>query len=183
VECPDFGSSPMTIRDNSAQTAYSGYWAIYVLALGCILLICSVAACVPPTRSAQTIVRGYEMARCVPLSGNARVQPPTREWDSTLNLRSGIQIAIRGAKIPGGRVSVYYPSDRSTFIAADPSDYVYPTDIRIDDKNNLLLVKARGLAGGISEQTWLFEYDILRQKILGRVQVKNDVLPAECSGS
>jgi hypothetical protein len=65
-------------------------------------------------------------------------------------------------------------------VAADPGDYVYPSDVRLDAQNDLLYVKAQGLAGGFSEQTWLFEYDLRRQRIMERLQVRNGILSMEC---
>src|SRR5438477_12768682 len=97
-----------------------------------------------------------------------------------MSLRDGSKVIVRGAQVPGGRITVSYPPTGRTLVAADPGDYIYPSDVRIDAKNDLLYVKADGLAGGISEQTWLFEYDLRGQRIMERRQVKNGILFAEC---
>lgn len=69
-----------------------------------------------------------------------------------------------------------------TLVAENAGDYVYPSDVRVDIQDGLLYIKAHGLAGGLSEETWLFEYDLLRQHSIGRVQVRNNILHQECSG-
>ena len=127
-----------------------------------------------------SIVRGYRAAACVVLSATPSVTPPTREWSSPQSLPGGVKVVIRGAAIPGGRVTLFYPQTGNTVIAADAGDYVYPTDIRLDAKNALLYVKARGLAGGLSLQTWLFEYDIQQRRLLQRQMVHDADLPEEC---
>lgn len=65
-------------------------------------------------------------------------------------------------------------------LAANAGDYVYPSDVRMDHKNDHLYVKASGLAGGIQHQTWLFDYDLRGQLAAARQQVINDALPPEC---
>ncbi len=83
---------------------------------------------------------------------------------------------------PGGRVTVLYPKAGTASVAADPGDYIYPSDIRADYPNDLLFVRARGLAGGMSEQTWLFEYDVRRKKVIKKLRVENHVLSAGVPG-
>lgn len=98
-------------------------------------------------------------------------------------LRNGQKVVVTGAQIPGGRINVFYPAEGRTVVAADPGDYIYPSDVRIDNRKDLLYIKAYGMAGGISEQTWLFQYDIRRQQIIKARQVKNDILTGDCPGS
>lgn len=76
---------------------------------------------------------------------------------------------------------VEYPMSGESVIAADPGDYIYPSDVRMDVRNDLLYTKAHGLAGGISEQTWLFEYNIRNRQITGRARITNGALTAKCA--
>jgi hypothetical protein len=108
------------------------------------------------------------------------VTPHTREWNALVLLNDGLPASIGGAQVPGGRIAVSYPGSNQKFLAADPGDYIYPSDVRLDGPKETLYVKAHGLAGGLSEQTWLFAYDLRARRIVERVQVKNDVLPMEC---
>jgi hypothetical protein len=108
------------------------------------------------------------------------VVPRTSEWDSPLSLPDGLKVVIRGVAIPGGRITLFYPQSGDTVIAADAGDYTYPTDVRIDSQNGLLYIRAHGLAGGVSLQTWLFEYDIHKRRLLQRHRVNEADLPKEC---
>jgi hypothetical protein len=108
------------------------------------------------------------------------VTPHTREWNALLFLHDGLPVRISGAQVPGGRIAVSYPGASREFLAADPGDYIYPSDVRLDAPKETLYVKAHGAAGGISEQTWLFAYDLRARRIAERVQVRNGVLPMEC---
>jgi hypothetical protein len=108
------------------------------------------------------------------------VTPHTREWNTLLFLRDGLPVRISGAQVPGGRIAVSYPGASREFLAADPGDYIYPSDVRLDAQKETLYVKAHGAAGGISEQTWLFAYDLRARRIAERLQVRNEVLPMEC---
>jgi hypothetical protein len=143
----------------------------------CVALACC-ASC-SPTSDAPIITK-YKTAPCIPLLASRRVHPDTREWNTALALRNGLEAVVSGAQVPGGRIAVSYPATGRTFVAADPGDYVYPSDVRFDAQNGLLYVKANGLAAGMSEETWLFEYDLRGQRITERRQVRNGILPAEC---
>jgi hypothetical protein len=150
----------------------------------CVALACCTVACnliAPPTSNAP-IIKKYEAAECIPFSVNPKVSPDTREWDSELRLRDGTEILVRGAQMPGGRIAVFYPAEGREVVAANAGDYVYPSDVRLDVQNDLLYVKAHGLAGGLSEQTWLFEYDVRGHRVLESRQIKNGILPPECEG-
>ena len=127
------------------------------------------------------IIDKYNAAMCVPFSSTPKVSPHAREWDALLSLRDGLRAVVIGAQVPGGRVSARYPSTHREVVAADPGDYIYPSDIRLDVSEGLLYVKAHGLAGGVTEQTWLFEYDLHRERVLGRRQIQDRVLAAECA--
>jgi hypothetical protein len=147
------------------------------VALSCCTVGCGIAAA--PTSNAPIITR-YKTADCLPFSKKPRVSPHTREWNALVFLHDGLPASISGAQVPGGRIAVSYPGSNREFLAADPGDYIYPSDVRLDSPNETLYVKAHGLAGGISEQTWLFAYDLRARRIVERVQVRNDALPMEC---
>src|SRR5947209_11040985 len=128
----------------------------------CVMLLCLASGCSPATNavSGGPVIKRYEAAACVTFSSDPKVTPHTREWNTALTLRNGTKVLVSGAGVPGGRVLASYPAEHRDVVAADPGDYVYPSDVRLDDQNDLLYVKAFGLAGGLTEQTWLFEYDL-----------------------
>jgi hypothetical protein len=150
--------------------------AIYVV-LSCCTVGCGSAAA--PASNAPIIAK-YKAADCLPFSKKPKVTPHTREWNALVLLHDGLPVSISGAQIPGGRIAVSYPGSNGDFLAADPGDYIYPSDVRLDAPKEVLYVKAHGTAAGISEQTWLFAYDLRARRIVERVQVKNDALPMEC---
>jgi hypothetical protein len=59
-------------------------------------------------------------------------------------------------------------------VAADAEDYVYPSDVRVSNQNDLLYIKASGLAGGVNHETWLFEYDLRNQHLVTRERVSDE---------
>jgi hypothetical protein len=145
----------------------------------CVAIVCCTAACHGPVSNAA-IIEKYRAAACIPFSENPRVSPHTREWDTALTLSDGLTVAVTGAQFPGGSINVRYLAAGRESVAVNAGDYVYPSDVRLNAQNDLLYVKASGLAGGISQETWLFEYDLRGQRLVERRQVVNDVLPAEC---
>lgn len=147
--------------------------------IGCVLLAVVAGGC-PPVMSSGPIIQKYKAATCIPFSSTPRVSPHTREWDTPVSLRDGLQAVVIGAQIPGGRVSVRYLPANRVVVAADPGDYVYPSDVRIDGQKDFLYTKAYGLAGGLTEETWLFKYDLHGERITERRRIKNGILPAEC---
>jgi hypothetical protein len=78
-----------------------------------------------------------------------------------------------------GRPSSINVSDLKgrVYTAARPGDYIYPKDVRFDAREELLYVKADGLAGGMYRETLLFEYDLRSQRLLAHGRVDNNILP------
>jgi len=148
--------------------------------VGFLALACCLGACVSPTSNAPIITK-YGAAACIPFAAHPRVSPHTREWDSELTLRNGVKVIVKGFDTVSGRITVSYPATGRDVVAADPNDYIYPSDVRLDTQNDLLYVKAHGLAVLSGEQTWLFEFDLRGQRILERRQIRNGILPMECS--
>ena len=108
------------------------------------------------------------------------MSPHVREWDTALTLRDGAQVIVKGLDTVSGNITVSYPATGRVVVAADPNDYIYPSDVRLDAQHDLLYVKAQGLAVLDGEQTWLFEFDLRGQRIMERRQIKNGILPMEC---
>jgi hypothetical protein len=136
-----------------------------------------------PVTMAEIIDR-YKAATCIPFSAKPSITPHTREWDTPLILRGGLRVIVSGADAVGGRIVVKYgyndQINNRVEVAADAGDYVYPSDVRLNADNELLYVKASGVAGGISHETILFEYDLRGRRLVRRQRVANDGLPTEC---
>jgi hypothetical protein len=145
------------------------------------ILYVAAACCMTACASSHApIISRYSSAACIPFSVRPQITPRTREWDTTLSLHDGSKVIVRGAQVVGGKIIVSYPATGQTVVAADAGDYVYPSDVRIDAQNDILYIKVYGLAGGMFEQTWLFEYDLHGHQIMERHKIKNGILPAEC---
>jgi hypothetical protein len=52
--------------------------------------------------------------------------------------------------------------------------------VRLNDRHDRLYVKARGAAAGIWEETWLYEYDLMKREQVRKDRVHPDALPPEC---
>ena len=118
------------------------------------------------------------------MSANRKVRGPhTREWETPVTLTDGSKVMVVGYQMPGGRITARYLTTGRELEAANAGDYVYPSDVRFNAQTNLLFVKASGLAGGITHETWLFEYDLLGQRLIERRPVADTVLPTECRES
>ncbi len=143
------------------------------------MLLSWLVSCQSPI-SRDSVIDRYKAAVCLPPSKTLNIQPRAREWASALTLSNGNKVIVTGAQIPGGQVQVYFVSTGESFVAIDPGDYIYPAELRINAANNILYLKASGLAGGIQEQTWMFEYDLCRQRLIARVKVSNGLLPTDC---
>jgi hypothetical protein len=146
-----------------------------------VALACCAVACDPPALSSGPILTKYGSAACIPFSAIQHSFPDhVREWDTPLTLRDGAQVTVKGIDSVSGNVTVFYPATGRVVVAADPNDYIYPSDVRLDAQNELLYVKAEGLAVLDGDQTWLFEFDFRKQRIMQRTRVRNGILPMEC---
>ena len=79
-----------------------------------------------------------------------------------------------------GQINARYEADGRDVLVVDPGDYIYPDDVRLNDGRDRLYVKASGAAGGISVETWVYEYDLVEQRLLRKNRVHPEALPAEC---
>jgi hypothetical protein len=89
-------------------------------------------------------------------------------------------VTVQAAARLGGGVAVTYEPGGQRYIAADPYDYIYPMDIRVDNENDILYVAASGLLGGLRQQTWLFVFDLHERKPIARLKVRYKDVSAAC---
>lgn len=145
----------------------------------CAAILCCTVACHRPV-SRSPIIDQYRVATCVSWTSPRVAGRASREWDIDLSLSDGSKVRVSGAQMPGGRISVRFLATGRESEAANAGDYVYPSDVRLNAENDLLYVKASGLAGGVWHETWLFKYDLHSQRLMARQQVVDDALPPEC---
>jgi hypothetical protein len=147
------------------------------------LAVAACASALSAFRAPQTasLIERYSKATCLPVTLNLSYGPPTREWEDSLKLGDGSQITVSGAQMPGGRIDVLYKATGRSVVAANPGDYVYPTDVRVS--GDILFVRASGLAVGpfgAHPRTDLFEYDLKQNRLLNYQKVSAIKLPDEC---
>jgi hypothetical protein len=136
-------------------------------------------SCRRPIRSG-VLINAYRTADCVTPSFAKGVQPPTRGWGAPIALAGGSKATVHGAEMVGGNVSIRYEPDGLEVVAAQPGDYIYPNDVRLNSSRDRLYVKASGAAAGIWQETWLYEYDLLKRQQVRRDRVHPDALPSAC---
>jgi hypothetical protein len=141
-----------------------------------LLGFCAIGECMDST---SVLLAKYKSATCIsPSTGASR----ERRWETTISLRDGSKVVVGAAAWAGGRAIVTYPPAPQEYVAAQPGDYIYPVDLRIDTKGDILYVAASGLAGGLFEQTWLFAFDLKERRQIARRKIRYKDLPAVCSG-
>jgi hypothetical protein len=149
------------------------------------LFIIFTASCILPfigcNRPARKIVDEYRAAVCIlPIGYAKKTQPPILEWDQTLALRDGTAVQVHGLQAPGARIAVKYPKSGAEIGVTEMVDYVYPTDIKIDNNREILYVKTDGYVAGMIKRTRLFAFDLNKRVTIAREEVDNSVLPPEC---
>ena len=98
----------------------------------CALISIGAVSCTPAVRSGP-IIEHYRAALCVEPSTAAEVSPPTRGWNADVTTAGGAKVTLRGAEMVGGRIVVRYHPGGPEVVAADAGDYVYPSDVRINE--------------------------------------------------
>jgi hypothetical protein len=140
-----------------------------------LLTVSALAGCDRTTRTGE-IIDQYNIAQCVPVTSISQA----RRWDYQMRTDKDL-IQVFGMAIPGGNIRLKYASDGRQEIAADPGDYIYPADVRLDRGNERLYVKASGSPAGFGgDQSWLFEYDLSQRHQVKRVRVDPSVLAKQC---
>jgi hypothetical protein len=136
-------------------------------------------SCHRPLRSG-VLIDAYRTADCVAPTFAKGVEPPTRGWDATIAIAGGSKATVQGADVVWGNIRIRYEPDGLEVVAVQPGDYIYPSDVRLNDRHDRLYVKARGSAAGVWGETWLYEYDVLKRRQVRKDRVHPDALPPEC---
>jgi hypothetical protein len=144
----------------------------------CAILIAGAQGCARPVRE-HPVIGAFRGASCV--HSTTTTDKEARRWAAALVLSSGEKLTVEAVHGPGGTVELLDSASGKRWKVADSGDYVYPSDIREDLSKEQLIVKTEGLAAGLSEETWLFQYDVRSRRLLARVRVEPDVLPQDCA--
>jgi hypothetical protein len=144
-----------------------------------LVSVIPVISCHRPVRSGS-LIDAYRKADCVAPTFAKGIEPPTRGWDTSITIAGGSTATVQGADVVSGGIVIHYGPDGPSVTAVQPGDYIYPSDVRLNDDHDRLYVKARGLAAGIWHETWLYEYDLQKRKQVQKQRVYPDALPPEC---
>lgn len=131
-----------------------------------------------PGGSETAILERFERSACLPYT----IRDGGKVWNETVALPDGPRLTVQATAAPSMSVIVVDEVTHARIVAADPADFVYPTDIRVDAGSARLYSRADGLRLGAFKQTWLFEYDLRGMEILTRRRIMHpESLPPKCS--
>ena len=81
-------------------------------------------------------------------------------WDQSVILSNGGSARILAHGGMGGAVEVLYgPSER--YVIYRYVDYIYPSELKLSPDRRFLFATVSGLAGGIFERHYTYEFDLL----------------------
>jgi hypothetical protein len=105
------------------------------------------------------LVRAYLGAEPVTPTWNPDIHPAEPMWNRQFDL--GPVAALVSARCcVGGRFVAQYSDEPGPRIMFAPGDYVYPSELRVPPRGHVVYGRATGLAGGLTETTKIFAYDL-----------------------
>jgi hypothetical protein len=105
--------------------------------------IFSALSCHRPARSGA-LIDAYREADCVVPTMARGIEPQTRGWDARITIAGKATARIQGFDAVGGQIDVHYGRDGESVTAVNYRDFIYPSDVRLNDRHDRLYVKARG---------------------------------------
>lgn len=132
---------------------------------------------------APELIAAYKSAQLVPtIPQDKTVRPEPPKWKHALNIPGLPPILIEAYGFVGGKVVATY-NDGTRYLVANPGDYVYPTEIRVDSATNKLYVFADGLAAGIWRASRIYEFDLVARRQTNKAEINPDMLKNDAKGS
>ena len=125
------------------------------------------------------VVKAFLAAESLIPNWNQGIYPPVHNWDQTIKLNNGLSFCIRAYQCVGGRFEGKFSDEPEFKTIADPGDYVYPCDIRINIGTGYLFCKASGLAAGLYQETVIYQFDLNQRRVVQRVVVDPVILPGD----
>jgi hypothetical protein len=145
--------------------------------LAALLVILGAGSGCAITDPSHPVVRAYLAAEVVAPTWNSNIHPSEPGWSTTLDIPSGVTVTLTARCCVGGRFRAKYSDELESRNVGNPGDYVYPLEMRMDRKTLHAFGMASGLAGGVSEKTVIFQYDLTRRQAIGQVEVSRKILP------
>lgn len=122
------------------------------------------------------LVRAYLGAEPITPTWNPDIKPAEPIWNRRIDL-GAVSVTVSAQCCVGGRFLAHYSDESSARVVFTPGDYVYPRELRFASHEHLVYGRATGLAGGITETTRIFAYDLDGRRLLESVEVDPRLLP------
>lgn len=135
-----------------------------------------VLACAKIKSADYSLVRAYLSAEPVTPTWNPDVSPAEPMWSRKIEI-AGVSVTVSARCCVGQGFVARYSDESSPRTVFTPGDYVYPTELRIAPNEHVVYGRASGVAGGITQVTKIFAYDLDRRRLLESVEVDPNLLP------
>jgi hypothetical protein len=122
------------------------------------------------------LVRAYLGAEPITPTWNPKIHPSEPMWNRQIDL-GRVAVTVSAWCCVGGRFEAQYSDEPSPRIMFTPGDYVYPSELRVSSRGHVVYGRANGLAGGITETTKIFSYDLDARRLVESFEVAPRLLP------
>jgi hypothetical protein len=145
-------------------------------ALGLGLALAGAAGSCTVKTGDHPLVRAYLSAEPVTPVWNPDISPPEPMWTQKIELPGGSVTVSARCCVGQGFVARFSdePAPRKVFT---PGDYVYPSELRVALRDRVVYGRASGLAGGITNVTKIFAYDLDRRRLVDSAEIDPGLLP------
>jgi hypothetical protein len=140
------------------------------------LVIGSAAASRAIENADHPLVRAYLRAEPVTPAWNPDIHPAEPMWSRQIDL-GRVAVIVSARCCVGGRFVAQYSDEPMPRVMFTPGDYVYPSELRVASRDRVVYGRATGLAGGITETTKIFAYDLAARRLIESVEVAPRLLP------
>lgn len=122
------------------------------------------------------LVHAYLAADLVVPTWNPEIHPAEPMSSRTIALK-GASVTVTARCCVGQVFVAQYSDEASPRTIFAPGDYVYPRELRVASREHVVFGRASGLAGGMTEVTKIFAYDLDRRRLLDSLEVAPALLP------
>ncbi len=139
-----------------------------------ILAVAGAAAACTVKNGEHPLVRAFRAAEPVTPVWNPDISPPELMWTQRVELTRGA-VTVSARCCVGEGFVAQFPDEASPRTVFMPGDYVYPSELRVGE--HVVYGRASGKAGGITNVTRIFAYDLNRRAMVETIEVEAGLLP------
>lgn len=122
------------------------------------------------------LVRAYLGAEPVTPTWNPDIHPAEPMWNRQIGL-GRVTVVVSARCCVGGRFVAQYSDESTPRVMFTPGDYVYPSEVRVASRGHVVYGRASGLAGGITQTTKIFAFDLDGRRLIEWLEVAPRLLP------